>query len=186
MIKPHGSDTLNPLYVQDDAKRAELLKEAEGLPSIVISSAAAGNAVMLGGGYFNHLTGYMNVADAMSVAENMKTTSGLFWPTPVLNVVKDASAVKDAKRIALKDPNVDGNPIIAIQDVEAIEEISADQMKIMTDKVFATDDMDHPGVNAFNTVGNIAISGPIQVLSYSYFATDFEALTRPQPRFAMK
>ena len=44
MIKPHGSDTLNPLYVADDAKRAELEKEAEGLPSIVISSAAAGNA----------------------------------------------------------------------------------------------------------------------------------------------
>ena len=44
MIKPHGSDQLNPLYVQDDAKRAELLKEAEGLPSIVVSSAAAGNA----------------------------------------------------------------------------------------------------------------------------------------------
>jgi len=174
MIKPHGSDTLNPLYVQDDAKRAELLKEAEGLPSIVISSAAAGNAVMLGGGYFNPLTGYMNVADAMSVAENMRTTSGLFWPTPVLNVVKDASTIKGAKRIALKDPNVSGNPVIAIQDVEAIEEISADQMKIMTDKVFATDDMNHPGVNAFNTVGNIAISGPIQVLSYSYFATDFK------------
>ncbi|MBW1828855.1 MAG: sulfate adenylyltransferase, partial [Deltaproteobacteria bacterium] len=174
MIKPHGSDTLNPLYVQDDAKRAELIKEAEGLPSIVISSAAAGNAVMLGGGYFNPLTGYMNVADAMGVAENMKTISGLFFPTPVLNVVKDASAIKDAKRIALKDPNVDGNPVIAIQDVEAIEEISADQMKIMTDKIFATDDMDHPGVNAFNSVGNIAISGPIQVLNYSYFATDFE------------
>ena len=26
MIKPHGSDTLNPLYVADEAKRAELLE----------------------------------------------------------------------------------------------------------------------------------------------------------------
>ena len=129
MIKPHGSETLNPLYVRDDAKRAELAKEAEGLPSILVCSAAAANAVMMGGGYFNPLTGYMNVADAMSVAENMRTTSGLFWPVPILNVVKDASAIKDAKRIALKDPNVEGNPVIAIQDVEAIEEISDDQMK---------------------------------------------------------
>ena len=48
MIKPHGSDKLNPLYVADDAKRTALLKEAESLPSIVVSSAAAGNAVMLG------------------------------------------------------------------------------------------------------------------------------------------
>jgi len=173
MIKPHGSDSLNPLYVRDDAKRAKLVKEAEGLPSIVICSAAAANAVMLGAGYFNPLTGFMNLKDAMSVAEKMQTTSGLFWPTPVLNVVKDASSIKDAKRIALKDPNVEGNPILAIQDVEAIEEISDDQMKTMTLKIFGTDDMNHPGVNAFNTVGNLAISGPIQVLNYSYFATDF-------------
>jgi sulfate adenylyltransferase len=173
MIKPHGSDTLNPLYVRDDAKRETLIKEAEGLPSIVVCSAAAANAVMLGAGYFNPLTGYMNLKDAMSVAEKMQTTSGLFWPTPVLNVVKDASPIKGAKRIALRDPNVAGNPILAIQDVEAIEEISDDQMKTMTLKIFGTDDMNHPGVNAFNTVGNFAISGPIQVLNFSYFETDF-------------
>ena len=38
MIKPLGSDNLNPLYVADDAKRAALIEEAKGLPSIVISS----------------------------------------------------------------------------------------------------------------------------------------------------
>jgi len=173
MIKPHGSDTLNPLYVKDDAKRAALLKEAATMPSIVISSAAAGNAVMLGAGYFNPLKGFMNVADAMGVAKNMKTTKGLFWPTPVLNVVKDASKIKGAKQIALLDPNVAGNPPIAIQQVDAIEEITPAQMKTMTQKVFRTEDTQHPGVAAFNSVGNFAISGPIQVLNYSYFATDF-------------
>ena len=101
MIKPHGSETLNPLYVEDDAKRAELLKEAEGLPSIKICSAAAGNAVMLGSGYFNPLSGYMNKSDALAVAKDMKITNGLFWPTPVVNMVEDASSIKDAKRIAL-------------------------------------------------------------------------------------
>lgn len=173
MIKPLGSDKLNALYVADDAKRAALIKEAEGLPSIVISSAAAGNAVMLGGGYFNPLTGYMNVADAMSVAENMKTTNGQFWPTPVLNVVEDASAIKGAKRIALKDPNVAGNPVIAIQDVEAIEVFTDAQMATMTKAVFGTDDMEHVGVKTFNTVGKTCISGPIQVLNFSYFPTEF-------------
>jgi len=173
MIRPHGSDRLNPLYVSDQAKRSELLKEAARLPSLVISSAAAGNAVMLAGGYFNPLRGFMNLRDALSVAENMRTAAGLFWPTPVLNVVKDAAAVKGAKRIALRDPNVAGNPVLAIQDVEAIEQISDEQMKLMTLKVFRTDDMKHPGVEAFNTVGRTLISGPIQVLNYSYFETDF-------------
>ncbi|MBF0432090.1 MAG: sulfate adenylyltransferase [Fibrobacteria bacterium] len=173
MIKPHGSDTLNPLYVEDDAKRAELEKEAAGLPSIVISSAAAGNAVMLGSGYFNPLKGFMNLADSLSASEKMQTTDGTFFPVPVVNVVKDASAIKGAKRIALLDPNVDGNPVIAIQDVESIEEISADQMKTMTEQVFRTTDPDHPGVAAFNGVGTTLIAGPIQVLNFSYFKADF-------------
>ena len=45
MIKPHGSDKLNPLYVSDDDKRSALLKEAESLASIVMSSAAANKAI---------------------------------------------------------------------------------------------------------------------------------------------
>ena len=94
MIKPHGSDTLNPLFVTDDAARAALIEEAGSLPSIVVSSADAANAVMLGAGYFNPLTGYMNKADALSVANTMHTTDGLFWPTPVLCLVETRTASK--------------------------------------------------------------------------------------------
>ncbi len=173
MIKPHGSEKLNPLYVMDANERAALVKEAQSLPSIVVSSAAAANAVMLGAGYFNPLTGYMNLADSVKVADQMLTTSGLFWPVPVINVVKDASAVKGAKRIALRDPNVDGNPIIAIQDVTAVEQISGDQMQQMTQKIFRTVDPKHPGVAAFTSVGNTLIAGPIKVLNYSYFEKEF-------------
>jgi sulfate adenylyltransferase len=173
MIKPHGSDVLNPLYVADEAKRAALLDEAKGLKSIVVCSAAAANAVMLGSGYFNPLKGYMNLADALGTAEKMTTADGVFFPVPVINMVEDASGIEAGMRIALLDPNVDGNPVLAIQTVEAVETVSDEQMALMTDKIFRTDDMDHPGVKAFNTVGQTLISGPIEVLNYSYFATDF-------------
>ncbi|MCU0726327.1 MAG: sulfate adenylyltransferase [Planctomycetes bacterium] len=178
MIKPHGSDTLKPLYVADAGKRAALAKEAEGLPSIVISSAAAGNAVMLASGYFTPLTGYMNLADSLGVCEKMRMTSGLFWPVPIVNVVKDAGPIRNAKRIALRDPNVEGHPVIAIQDVKAIEEASPEQMKFMTEKIFRTLDPAHPGVAAFNSVGNLLVSGPIQVLNYSYFDKEFPGTFR--------
>ena len=173
MIKPIGADELKPLFVYDTNEHDALSKEAEGLPSVVISSAAAGNAVMMGGGYFTPLTGYMNVADALSCAENMKTTSGQFFPVPVMNLVEDVSAIEGATKIALRDPNVDGNPVIAVQTVEAIEEVTDEQMATMTEKVYRTQDMEHPGVAAFNSVGRFAISGPIQVLNFSYFITDF-------------
>jgi len=173
MIKPHGSDSLNPLYVADDAKRAALQKEAEGLPKLLVCSQAAANAVMLASGYFNPLTGFMNLKDSLSVAESMKTTGGLFWPVPIVNVIEDASAIKGAKRIALLDPNVDGNPVLAIQDVESIDEATDEQMKLMAEKVYGTTSMEHPGVKAFMSVGKCFVAGPIQVLNYSYFATDF-------------
>jgi sulfate adenylyltransferase len=178
MIKPHGSDTLTPLYVQDDQKRAELQKEAESLPSIVVSSQAAANAVMLGGGYFTPLTGYMNLEDALSTSEYMKTKSGLFWPVPIINVVHDVSGIKDAKRIALCDPNVEGNPVMAAMDVEGIEEISDQDMNVMVEKVFRTTDAEHPGVANFTSVGRMLLSGPIEVLNYSYFKRDFASTFR--------
>ncbi len=173
MIKPHGSDTLNPLFVQDNNKREELLKEAASLTSIVVSSQAAANAVMLGSGYFNPLKGYMNLADAKSVAEKMYTSEGMFFPVPVLNLVEDAGSIKPGDRIALKDPNVDGNPVLAIQTVEAIEELSDADKKKIGDKVYGTDDKEHPGLSIWESLGNFIVSGPIEVLNFSYFETEF-------------
>jgi len=173
MIKPHGSDELNPLFVYDSAENDALQKEAESLASIVVSSATAANAVMLGAGYFNPLTGYMNKADALSVATDMKTTSGLFWPTPVLNLVEDAGNISAGSRIALKDPNVDGNPVVAVMDVEAVETFSDDEMTLITENVYGTTDSEHPGVAAFNAQGKVALSGSIKVLNFSYFQTEF-------------
>ena len=173
MIRPVGSDELKPLFVYDPDQHHALMREAEGLPSITISSQAAGNAVMMGGGYFTPLSGFMTVADAVSVAETMQTTDGLFFPVPVLCLVEDTGAIGDAKRIALRDPNMEGNPVLAVMDVESIEPVSDEQMALMSERVYGTLDMEHPGVAAFNTQGRMALSGPIQVLHFSYFQDDF-------------
>ncbi|MGH8222102.1 MAG: sulfate adenylyltransferase, partial [Woeseiaceae bacterium] len=124
MIKPHGSKTLKPLYVGDAAERRALLEEAETLPSLVVSSAAAANAVMLGAGYFTPLRGFMDLTDALAVAGTMHTADGLFWPVPVLNLTRDVSGLRGNKRIALRDPNVAGNPVLAVMNLDKIESIS--------------------------------------------------------------
>jgi sulfate adenylyltransferase len=76
MIKPVGSDTLKPLFVYDPDQHHALSHDAESLPSVVISSQAAGNAVMMGAGYFSPLPGFMSVADAMGAAEKLSTLIG--------------------------------------------------------------------------------------------------------------
>lgn len=174
LVAPHGSDELNPLYVSDAAEREALQQEAEGLPSIVVSSATAANAVMLAGGYFNPLTGYMNKADALSVANNMHTTSGMFWPTPVLNLVEDAGSIKAGDRIALRDPNVSGNPVLAVMDVEAVEAFTDEEMATMTQQIYRPAEGEaHIGADTFNSQGKVCLSGAIKVLNFSYFQSEF-------------
>ncbi len=173
MIKPHGSDELNPLFVYDEKEREELLKEADSLPAITVSSATAANAVMLGGGYFNPLKGFMNIADALSVADKMFTKEGVFFPVPVLNIAENIESIKGAKKIALRDPNLEGNPVLAIQEVENIEELTDEQINFILEKVFRTKDDEHPGVKAFRSQGKYVISGSLKVLNFSYFEKDF-------------
>ncbi len=173
MIQPHGSGSLNPLFVYDTELHRQLQAEAGDLPGITISSAAAANAVMLGAGYFNPLSGYMNRADAISVAQDMQTTDGVFWPVPIVNLISDAGSLVGGSRVSLNDPNVDGNPSLAIMDVEAVETLTDAEIDTMAEQVFGTLDPDHPGVAAFRSQGNVLISGPIQVLNFSYFQTDF-------------
>ncbi|MEY6431299.1 sulfate adenylyltransferase [Thioalkalicoccus limnaeus] len=173
MIKPVGSDVLLPRFVYDPAQHHALLEEAKGLPSVVVSSQAAANAVMLGGGYFSPLSGYMGVADALGVADSMRTQDGLFFPVPVLCLLEDASAIAGASRIALRDPNLPDHPILAVMDIAAIEELTSDQMSRLTQAVYRTEDPAHPGVATFLSQGRFVVSGPIDVLHFSYFQQDF-------------
>lgn len=173
MIKPHGSEKLNPLFIGDPKDNRSLCETAEGMPSVLLSSAGAANAVMLGAGYFNPLTGYMNRADALSVANSMHTTDGLFWPTPVLCLVDDASGLASGTQVALRDPNVEGNPVIAILDLDSIERLDENDMALISEKVYRTKDLEHPGVAEFYAQGRNLLSGPIKVLNFSYFQSEF-------------
>ena len=173
MIRPHGSDVLIPLLVDDPVRRETLLKEAETLPSLLLNSAAAANAVMLGAGYFTPLKGFMSKQDILSVAKNMRTVDGVFWPVPVANLTDQGDAFKAGDRIALRDPNVEGAPVIAIQDITAAERLSSDELALIAREVYGTTDEDHPGVATFMSLGQTALCGPIEVLNLSYFETDF-------------
>jgi len=172
VIKPHGADALTPLFIADQAERDALAKEAQSLTQVLVSSATAANAVMLGGGYFTPLKGYMTKADALSVADSMTTEIGLFFPVPVLNLLPEVN-FEAGQRIALIDPNVAGNSVVAIQTVASVEQFSEQELAGIAQSVYGTTDPQHPGVAAFLAQGRYVVSGDIQVLNFSYFETDF-------------
>ena len=173
MIKPHGSDELRPLYVEDVCKRRELLKKSQSIQQIIVSSATASNAVMLAGGYFTPLSGFMSKTDMLSVAEKMRTADGVFFPIPVANIVSSVGELTVGKEVALLDPNIEGHPVLAVQTVSAIQKLSESEIQSIAEKVYGTVDKAHPGVATFLNQGRYVISGSIEVLNFSYFETDF-------------
>ncbi len=178
MIRPHSSNELLPLYVSNAEERQYLENQSRSLDSVLMSSAGAANAVMLGAGYFTPVSGFMNKADSMNVARNMRTTDGLFWPTPVSCLVEQAGHIEVGQTIALLDPNVDGHPALAIMQVNGIESMLEDEMMEICDHVYRTRDRKHPGVAEFLAQGRTLLSGPIHVLNFSYFKTEFSETFR--------
>ena len=76
-------------------------------------------------------------------------------------------------QLHFRDPNVEGNPVIAVQAVDKIEKVTEKQIREIVKRVYGTTDHEHPGVVAFTEAGDTLISGPIEVLNFSYFSTEF-------------
>ena len=84
----------------------------KGTPfAATLVSQAAGNAVMMGAGYFSPLSGYMNVADAMGAAEKMTLSDGSFFPVPVMCLLQDTDAIGDELVAVLGERLVEGDPL---------------------------------------------------------------------------
>ena len=174
MIKPHGSEELMPRIVNTDEEKKSLLKSASEMKKMKVTSAAAANLVMLGAGYFTPLDGFMNKDDLISVANDMKLKNGLFWPTPVVNLTSQEVDFKEGEEIALVDPNLDGNNILAIQKINKIEKLNSSEIDNIVEKIYGTKDSSHPGVQTFYEQGNTLVSGSVRVLNFSYFEMDFK------------
>ena len=178
MINPYGSKALNLLLEPEESSCQHVIDNCSDLPHILLNSAAAANLVMLGAGYFNPLTGFMNKADALSICGNFCTTDGLFWPVPVINMFNSKPTFGVGSKICLQDPNIDGNPVMATMNVSAVEEVSDDEINFMLKSIYGTTDSNHPGVVTFKSLGNFLVSGSVTVLNLSYFHTDFPGTFR--------
>ena len=82
------------------------VSEASVSNSVVVSSSAAANLVMLVPNDTS-LTGFHNKDDALSICEGMRMQNGQFWPVPVLNLLRTHEGISEGDVVALKDPNVE-------------------------------------------------------------------------------
>ena len=163
LISPHGGTLVN--RVVDDAKAAELRKEAASLKRIDLSAKQSCDVEMISIGAFSPLTGFMGEKDFNGVIENKKLASGDIWPIPItLSVAEGTASVGD--RVALYAKNSKGEDVL--QAVMTVEEVYAhDRAKEAT--IFFNkpedDDGQHPGAEAVKAEGPVCLAGPLETVT---------------------
>jgi sulfate adenylyltransferase len=173
LVKPHGKEqVLKPLLLEGE-ELAESKKKAETLKKLPMTSRETGDAIMMGIGGFTPLDGFMDYDDWKGSVKDFQMKDGTFWPIPVtFSVTKeDGDSLTSHDEVALVDE--DSGETMAILTVE--EKYGIDK-ELECKEVFKTTDQEHPGVAKVMAQKEVNISGPIKVLSESFFPTEFAGI----------
>ena len=88
LVLPHGGK-LKPLLLKGEELN-EARGKAKSLHQIRMTTRERDDLIMMGIGAFSPLEGFMGKADWKSVCDDMRMTSGIFWPIPItLSVTKE-------------------------------------------------------------------------------------------------
>ncbi|MCG8509668.1 MAG: sulfate adenylyltransferase [Rhodospirillales bacterium] len=172
LVSPHGGGPLKPLLLPR-AERAEVVRRAETLTKIPLSSREVSDLFMLGMGAYTPLDGFMGEEDWRSCCNDMVTSDGLFWPIPItLSCSEDvAGGIAIGQEVALVDG--DTGKILATQTVR--EKYGIDR-ELECREVFRTTDPAHPGVQKVMEQPAVNLAGPITALSEGHFPQTYKGL----------
>jgi len=174
LVNPHGSLELKPLLLEGQQKDEEQ-KKAEGLKKIPMTSRETSDLIMMGIGAFTPLNGFMGYDDWKGVCDDflMPSKNNLFWPIPItLSAEQDiADSIKIGDEVALWDTETES--IIGTMKVN--DKYTIDK-RHESKQVFTTNDATHPGVQKILAQGPVNLSGPVKVLSESYYPQMFQKI----------
>lgn len=159
LIAPHGGRLVD-LFVNSETRIA--LKARSGsIPAWDLTARQLCDLEMLLNGAFSPLEGFLTRADYESVRDTMRLSNGTLWPMPISLDVSQAFAdsIKEAKQIALRDPE---GVTLAVLD---IADLWTPDRALEAEKVFGTTDRKHPGVaHLLDRSGPVYIGGRVQGL----------------------
>jgi len=177
LVPPHGTrGELRPLLIDDEALRTERLRQAQLLPKVTMTSMQTSDLIMLGMGAFSPLEGFMGAEDYGGVLSEMRLRSGVLFPIPVTLTVSSRQArdLKENQPIALV--NSESGGVMGVMELR--EKFPLDRRREAME-VFRTTDENHPGVEKLYRGGDVALSGPVEVLSEGDYPVRFTDFARP-------
>lgn len=158
MLPPHGGTLVNRLV--PEGNRPHLNEEAAEMPSISVTEEFRKDMECVAYGIFSPLVGPLNGDDYTAVLEKGRLTRGHAWTFPiVLDVPEEtASRIKVGDDVAL---TLEGEAfsILHVEDKYSLDR------KIHAQSVYATLDVDHPGVSKTYEMGPVLLGGSIDLFN---------------------
>ncbi len=161
LVPPHGGGQLNPLMLPQ-SERADVLKRAETLKKVPMTSRETSDVIMLAMGAYTPLSGFMGEKDWRGCCEEMKLEDGLFWPIPVTLATEPdlANSIEVGEEVALVD--AENGEVMAVMTVQ--EKYGIDK-ELECLNVYGTTDAGHPGAQKVLEQGDVNLAGPVTALS---------------------
>ncbi|MEE2698412.1 MAG: sulfate adenylyltransferase [Pseudomonadota bacterium] len=161
IVPPHGGGSLKPLLLAEE-QRADMLKRAESLKKVPMTSRETSDVIMLAMGAYTPLKGFLGEKDWLSCCEEMKLSNDLFWPIPItLSTDRElAESILLGEEVALIDD--DSGETMAVMIVEEKYSINK-ELECKT--VYLTTDENHPGAAKVLQQKEVNLSGPVTALS---------------------
>jgi sulfate adenylyltransferase len=158
MLPPHGGTLVNRLV--PEGNRPHLNEEAAEMSSISVTEEFRKDMECVAYGIFSPLRGPLNRDDYTAVLEKGRLTKGHPWTFPiVLDVPEEtASRIKVGDDVAL---TLEGEAfsILHVEDKYSWDRTAHAQ------SVYATLDMDHPGVSKTYEMGPVLLGGSIDLFN---------------------
>ncbi|MFX0116722.1 MAG: sulfate adenylyltransferase [Candidatus Hodarchaeota archaeon] len=158
MPKPHGGKLINKVLIDQEKKKA--LESARNLEKIDVSEAVASDVENIAKGVFSPLQGFINREELESVLHLMRLPNDLAWTIPIL---LDVSKSKGEKIHEGSDAALyfNGEPLALLH----IEEKYSFDNDELANGTFGTLNSTHPGVAMVKAMGEIFLSGKIDLIN---------------------
>ena len=175
MSKPHGGKLINR-YIKKKPS------DVEDLPKFEINTDISEDVLNISNGVFSPLEGFLYNNDLESVIKEKRLPDDTPWTIPILLDFdkQDIKDVKEGDAVLLTNKE---SGLLAQLD---IDEIYTYDKKTLSQAIYRTKDMDHPGVANVYNMKQLLIGGKITLLGSETRQFDNYNLSPRETRFLFK
>lgn len=156
-IEPHGGKLVN-CFVNPDEKMTKM-EQAKKLKSIELDEYLSFDLDCIAKGIFSPLEGFMSEEETLSSLETMHIRKFLPWTIPILLDI----SLQKAEKIDIGETVALYNSENQLAGTIVVKEKFKLDKKYLAEKVYGTNDEQHPGVKRTNGLADMFIAGPVEV-----------------------